>query len=167
MLKLTLLIWSVVTRVAMSSFFMVEGPSMEPTLYDQQLFAVDRYIYEHAEPRRGDIVVFSLEDEPDYYYVKRVIGLPGEKLTVDRDGVRLHFTGSGEQKVEEPYLPEQTQQSDLSYWTKSAAKRLFIVPVDKYFVLGDNRAHSLDSRYFSDHYVPKDRIIGKYLFTVF
>ncbi len=155
------------TRVAMSSFFVVEGPSMEPTLHANQLFAVDRLVYEKSEPGRGDIVVFSLEEDPDYYYVKRVVGLPGEKLSVEDDGVHLHYAAGGEQKVEEPYLTSLTRQEAPSYWNKSVAKRLFTVPAGQYFLLGDNRAHSLDSRYFSDHYVPKERITGKYLFTVF
>lgn len=167
MIKLSLVVWSLVSRIALSSFFMVDGPSMEPTLHNDQLFLVDRVSFEQEELKRGDIVVFSLEEEPDYYYVKRVIGLPGEKLTVDNDGVHLHFAAGGEQKLDEPYLQNQTQQTEQSYWKKSAAKRLFIVPMDSYFVLGDNRLHSLDSRYFSEHYVPKARIVGKYLFTLF
>jgi signal peptidase I len=167
MVGFPILIWSLITRMAFTSFFMVDGPSMDPTLKSGQLFLVDQYTYTNSEPKRDDVVVFSFEEEPDYYYVKRVVGLPGEKVSVENDGVYLHFAGGGEQKLDEPFLPFQTQEAAGSYWKKSAAKSLFDVPSDKYFVLGDNRSHSLDSRYFSDHYVPRERIKGKYLFTIF
>jgi signal peptidase I len=179
-----LLLWTIITKLSFLSLFMVDGPSMEPTLHSGQVFMLSQMVYQVQAPARGDVVVFSFDDEPDYYYVKRVIGLPGEKLTVEGDGVYLHYEGGGTKKIDEPYLsgiPQQTgddgqiiskysgrqEFEDNSVWQKSAAKRLFVVPLDKYFVLGDNRAHSLDSRYFSDNYVPKAGVKGKYLFTLF
>jgi signal peptidase I len=86
----------------------------------------------------------------------------------------LVYEGGGDQKLEEKYLSDsangknsEVSELEASVWKKSSAKRIFTVPVDKYFVLGDNRAHSLDSRYFAESYVPKERIKGRYLFTIY
>lgn len=168
MVSLPFVIWALLTKFSFFSFFMVEGPSMEPFLHDGDIFLLDQHTYGNSEPGRGDIVVFSLYDKPDYYYVKRVVGLPGEKLTVDDSGVYLHFAGGGEQKLEEGYLlsKKNTEERPVTV-KKPAAKDLFIVPPGDYFVLGDNRSHSLDSRYFSGHYIKKDRILGKYLLTIY
>ncbi|MBP7058395.1 signal peptidase I [Candidatus Gracilibacteria bacterium] len=165
---------ALIAQLNLFSFFMVDGPSMEPTLQSGQVFILDQFSYGVAKPKRGDIVVFNLADKPDYFYVKRIVGLPGEKISVNNDGVYLHFAGGGEEKLDESYLGPVTvstedalRQSELSLINRSNAEKLYLVPMDKYFVLGDNRTHSLDSRYFRDSYVSKPEIKGKYLFTLF
>ncbi len=144
-------------RVFYSTLFFVDGPSMLPTLRNGELFWLDEYTYMQELPQRGDIVVFSFLEEPDYFYVKRVIGLPGERVfidgkqvTIEKNGLKFH--------LDENYL-ELEDSIDLA---KELGHDRFTVPQGKYFVLGDNRSHSLDSRLFRDPYVPLDRIKGKF-----
>lgn len=144
----------VVSRLMTVSPFLVEGQSMDPTLYDRELFLIDSKIDAEHPLRRGDIVVFSNGDE--FYYVKRVIGLPGESVRLEGKSLAIK-RGDGEyQQLYEPYLASQ----EFDY----GDKRYFIVPENKYFVLGDNRAHSRDSRTFADPFVAAGQILGRYIY---
>lgn len=142
-------------RLMTISPFMVEGQSMDPTLYDKELFLIDKKVEADAGLQRGDIVVFNT-DADDYFYVKRVIGLPGE--TVRLEGTSLSIkSGDGEYKpLNEPYL--------LNGQVNYGDKRYFIVPTGEYFVMGDNRTHSKDSRTFIYPYVTASQIYGKYIY---
>ncbi|MCC6643169.1 signal peptidase I [Candidatus Peregrinibacteria bacterium] len=147
------LIWFIATKLIFWSPFLVEGQSMEPTLHDRELFVIDKQVFRDGELQRGDIVVFSFGD--DYYYVKRVIGLPGETVRIGGSTVEIKQPGGEYQTLVEPYLTGET--------VKYGDERFFIVPENEYFVLGDNRAHSKDSRSFSYPYVRAEQIYGKYL----
>lgn len=134
----------------------VEGTSMVPQLQDGERLLVNKLVYYNIESvswghiSRGDIVVFWYPKEPDKSYVKRVIGLPGETVEV-RDG-RVYIDGS---ELKEEYLDYEHNQS-LPTWP---AKR---VEDHYYFVMGDNRDNSSDSRYWG--LVPEKYVYGKAFF---
>jgi signal peptidase I len=163
MMNLFAIIAALLTGLIPLSPFLVEGPSMLPTLHDGDLFILDSRAYEESEPARGDIVVFSDEKDKEYYYVKRVVGLPGERLHVTDNGILVEREGIN-MELPEPYLAHAAE--DKNYALNGFKDEVFLVPADKYFVLGDNRAHSLDSRSFAYPFIPKTLIKGKYLFTL-
>lgn len=143
------------------SSFVVEGPSMEPTLHDGHVFLTERLWEQSEQYERGDVVVFSFEDDPDYFYVKRVVGLPGEKVTIRSNGVYVddvHLT--------EPYLVVNMSSVPGVARYRSDFEQTYNVPEDAYFVLGDNREQSLDSRHFADPFVKSERIEGRRVFDV-
>lgn len=128
----------------------VEGTSMLPRLHDGERIFVNKLIY-YGLPKveRGDIVVFWFPDDPSKSYIKRVIGLPGETVEV-RSG-RIFVNG---RELEEPYLDPQLNLARVNLSPT-------IVKDHYYFVMGDNRDHSSDSRYWG--LVPEKYIYGKAL----
>jgi signal peptidase I len=129
--------------------FRVEQTSMEPNLHEGQYVLLNKTAYWFGRtPSRGDIVVFRVPDQPDR--IKRVIGLPGETVEVTGDGtVYITDIDGNRLKLEEPYLPAN----------HSGASGVWTVPEGEYFVMGDNRSVSYDSR--ENGPVLRDRIIGK------
>jgi signal peptidase I len=127
--------------------FRIEGTSMEPNLHDRQYVLVNKTAYWFGkEPKRGDVIVFQAPDQPQYDRIKRIIGLPGEEVEVKKDG-SVYIDGD---LIEEPYLPSPNPGSYTGKWT---------VPEGEYFVMGDNRSVSYDSR--SGGPIPRGNIIGK------
>lgn len=130
--------------------------SMEHTIEPgDDLFGL-RVAYLFSKPSRGDIVIFRFPDDETQKYVKRVIGLPGETVTIE-DG-KIYIDGAKE-PLEEDYLKET--------WTEATGPFTFEVPEDSYLVLGDNRNDSYDARYWDNTYVSKDKIIGKAYFIYY
>jgi signal peptidase I len=127
----------------------VEGTSMQPRLVDQERIFVNRFIYRFADIQRGDIVVFWYPRDRNKSFIKRVAALPGDELEI-RYG-SLYVNG---QRIEEPYLKPEFRDHD------SLHKE--IVPPGQYFVLGDHRNSSNDSRNWG--FVPRDLIYGKAVF---
>lgn len=116
--------------------FFVEGASMEPNYHDGDYLLVDKLSYLAGEPSRGDVIVFRFPQNPDKVFIKRVIGLPGETVVVDRGSVYIENAQHPEGfELEEVYLDEVTGQS-----VRTPLKD------DEYFVMGDNRDASYDSR---------------------
>jgi signal peptidase I len=149
---LTLLMFLII-RFAIQNFN-VDGTSMEPNLHDRELILVDKWTYMFQAPGRGDVIVFIAPPHPDMDYVKRVIGLPGDVITIHNttvivDGVTLT----------EPYVAAKNQGNMFAY--KNITN--MVVPANDYFVLGDNRAVSSDSRDWG--FVPKANIIGRAAFV--
>jgi signal peptidase I len=159
---LSLLAWIFSLQFTLFNIFMAEGPSMEPTLYSGDLFLIGHTETAEANYERGDIVVFSLDEDPDYFYVKRIVGLPSERIQVRSDGIYIGESGA-EVKLEEPYLLVGSESASPTGSYKDDFKQTFNVPNDKYFVLGDNREHSMDSRSFKNPFVEKSQIKGKYI----
>jgi len=124
--------------------FKIPSGSMEPTLLIRDRLWAKRV----AEIRRGDIVVFRPPDVPDQDYIKRVIGLPGDRLELKDN--RIYING---RRLDEPYAVYRTGGSLKSRFGP------FRVPAGEYFVMGDNRDNSRDSRYFGP--VPKDSVFGR------
>jgi signal peptidase I len=129
----------------------VEGTSMLPRLHDGERIFVNKLVYYHIPKiERGDIVVFWYPDDPDKSYIKRVIGLPGELLEI-RDGV-IYVNG---QELKEPYIEQARNVSRLNHAP-------MLIKPHYYFVAGDNRDQSYDSRSWG--LVPEKYIYGKALF---
>lgn len=129
----------------------VEGTSMLPRLHDGERIFVNKLIY-YGLPKlkRGDIIVFWYPNDPSKSYIKRIVGLPGETVEV-RDG-RVYING---RELEEPYLDPELNLSHMNH-------QPVIVKEHYYFVMGDNRDHSSDSRYWG--LVPEKYIYGTALF---
>lgn len=136
--------------------FLVEGQSMEPTMRDKEVFLIDRNIHHQGEIKRGDVIVFSFDGE--YFYVKRVIGMPGDTVRIKGQQVELKKAGEDSFHIfPEPYL-----MGEQSYY---GDERYFLVPAeDEYFVMGDNRSHSKDSRTFAYPFVKLEQIYGRYIY---
>lgn len=129
----------------------VKGPSMEPTLYEGQILIVSKLNYRLGAPKRGDIVV--LNDNLEHKdLIKRVIGLPGENVDI-KDGF-VYING---ELLEEDYISVPTYENGFE-----ASE----VPENKYFVLGDNRPESRDSRSSSLGFVKRENIMGKAVFRL-
>ncbi len=122
--------------------FRIEGPSMQPNLWEGEYVIVDKVSYLLHPPERGDIIVLTRPSQPDL--IKRVIGLPGD--TIEVRGGQVYINGT---PLDEPYLTEPIQLQTL-------ARR---VEPDHFFVMGDNRNNSSDSRSFGP--ILKDDIIGR------
>lgn len=129
--------------------FYVKGASMEPNFYDHEYLIIDEISYRFNEPQRGDIVVFKYPKDVSQYFIKRVIGLPGDTIKVQDNAVYVNGT-----KLNEAYLPDGTETSLplRGYGDVTLA-------ADEYFLLGDNRSQSLDSRVFGP--VKRDYIVGR------
>lgn len=131
----------------MSARIRVDGYSMEPTLDDGQYVLVNKLSYWLGEPRHGDIVVFHFPRGPEEEYIKRVVGLPGEKIAIR----------NGEVTVNGYPLSESYIKASPAYVGE------WVVPDDALFVLGDNRNNSSDSHNWG--WVPMENVIGKAVFV--
>jgi signal peptidase I len=130
----------------------VRGNSMYPNFHDADYLLTDKISYRLSSPKRDDIVIFVAPKNEDYDYIKRVIGLPGEKVSLNENNQVLIDS----QILTEPYLPEGTETYGGNFLEIGET---ITVPENQYFVLGDNRNHSSDSRDWG--FVPKENIIGK------
>lgn len=139
---------------------------MEPTLHDGDVFLIYEKV-ENSELNRGDLIVFAFDDQEDYFYVKRIVALPGERLSITADGLYLDGESGEEVKLEEPYLPEGVKTTIPIEDYREGFKHSYLVPESKYFVMGDNRQRSLDSRSFKNPFVSLENIKGRYLFHLF
>lgn len=133
----------------------VVGQSMSPTLENKQEILVNRFLYSVSSPKPNDIVVFLPNgNEKSHYYVKRVIGVPGDAVQI-KDGA-VYVNGElFEEKVETAAVLDP-----------ALAEEKIVLGEDEYFVLGDNRNNSEDSRYANIGNVKKEHIIGKAWFVV-
>ncbi|MCG9478817.1 MAG: signal peptidase I [Actinomycetia bacterium] len=127
---------SLTIRIFVFEPFIVPTPSMEPTLLVGDKVIVNKLAYRFGEISRGDLVVFNSSAEPEKELVKRAIGLPGEEVTLTNEG-QIIING---QPIEETYL---VHDNSGSYQNQT-----YKLGPDQYFVMGDNRKNSLDSRYF-------------------
>ena len=140
--------WFVITFVGQRT--QVNGSSMEPTLSDHDNLIVDKISYRFREPERFDIIVFPFQYEEDVYYIKRIIGMPGETVFIDTDGT-IYIDG---EVLAEGYGKEVIL-------SPGRAGEPVTLGEDEYFVLGDNRNNSSDSRDPSVGNIHRDQIVGK------
>jgi len=129
--------------------YIVNGPSMEPNYQNNEWIIVEKLAYKFAKIRRGDIIVFQppvLSTKP---FIKRIIGLPGETVEIKNGTVDIRKADGSIITLQEPYIKEHFPSNYTS----------IVIPPDEYFVMGDNRNNSTDSRY--GWLVSSDKIIGK------
>jgi len=134
--------------------FYVKGASMEPSFHDHEYLIINEIGYRFNDPQRGDIIVFRYPKDPSQYFIKRIIGLPNEKIKIKEGEIYIFNEQypNGLILDEDVYLLEDIETPHLG-------KTEFILEADEYFVLGDNRDASLDSRRFGP--VPRRLIIGR------
>ncbi|MCK4968744.1 MAG: signal peptidase I [Candidatus Aenigmarchaeota archaeon] len=126
--------------------FYVKGSSMEPNFYDQDYLIIDEISYRLSEPQRDEVVVFKYPLDPRQYFIKRIIGIPGDKIKIQHNQVSVN----GKRIDEDNYLlPGITTAGQVDIQLKD----------NEYFVMGDHRNVSLDSRVFGP--VPRDYLIGR------
>jgi signal peptidase I len=126
--------------------FFVKGLSMFPTYHDKEYILVDKWTYRTSVPKRGDILLFKAPPDPSEYFIKRIIALPGERIVIESNTVTIYNAEfpSGFELDERGYLPEShVTEGDLDVTLQE----------EEFFVMGDNRQHSSDSRAFG----PVDR----------
>jgi len=131
--------------------FVIVGPSMEPEFQPGQRLLISKIAYASHEPERGDVIIFPPPNNPDPNadpFIKRIIGFPGESVEIKEGIVYIHQNGNV-YPLNEPYIEEPPNHDFQGY----------IIPEDEYFVLGDNRNNSSDSR--NDWTVKREGIIGK------
>lgn len=128
----------------------IKGQSMEPNFHDAEFLLTDKVTYRFNEPERGDVIVFKAPPDGKEEFIKRIIGLPGEKISVKGGSIYIN-----DQRLDEPYLEDK---STLGGNFLSEGQEYTVKP-DEYFVLGDNRDHSFDSRFFGP--IGRDKITGR------
>lgn len=173
----------VIVMVIIIRFFIGEirwipSASMNPTLIEGDRLFVERYSRFYSEPQRGDIIVFYPPETKlknsfsavfsrltgffckDIAYIKRVVGVPGDKINIKRENGETFVYLNGK-KLDEPYVKNVSESSYICT-NKTPYCDDIIVPDGMFFMMGDNRGYSLDSRYWG--FLPKDRVIGKAIF---
>ncbi len=143
------IIFAAVIQAFLIRPFIVSGTSMDPVIKNGQYLIIDEVTYHFHGPERGDVVVFKAPPEPTKYYIKRVIGLPGDTVKI-KDGKitiinNIHPEGF---ILDEPYLTHLSSDNGT-----------FVVPQNNYFVMGDNRSGSYDSRAWG--MLPVENIRGR------
>ncbi|PIS05028.1 MAG: signal peptidase I [Candidatus Buchananbacteria bacterium CG10_big_fil_rev_8_21_14_0_10_42_9] len=135
--------------------FYVKGASMEPNFHDNEYLIINEITYRFNDPERGDVVVFRNPNNKKEFFIKRIVGLPGETVAINNGRIVIKNNSNPQGIVlEEDYLEPGTK-------TLANNNKEWTVPALHYFLLGDNREHSLDSRIFGP--VDQDLIIGSAL----
>ncbi len=128
--------------------FVVSGASMEPTLSEGNYLLIDEITYRFRDPKRGEMIVFRYPLDPKVFFIKRIIGMPEEEVFSQKGKIKIMKDGS-EIPIEEGYLtPGSLVSESFSV----------LLGADQYFVLGDNRSHSFDSKNWGA--VDRDDIVG-------
>ena len=132
---------AIVTVFIVRSFllqpFLVNGASMEPNFSNGDYLLVDELTYRLRSPERGEVIVFRYPGDESTYYIKRIVGLPGERVVFEKEGIRV-FNDKNPSgfTLDETYLPASSKYADKE----------FLLSSSQYFVMGDNRSYSFDSR---------------------
>ena len=125
----------------------IPSGSMETTIMTNDKVIGNRLSYCFSEPKRGDIIIFPFPDNPEKTYIKRIVGMPGDTLEIKNNAVYINGT-----EFFESYLPKAPRMDD---YPKT------VIPDGCYFVLGDNREDSVDSRFWNNPFVERDTIFAK------
>jgi signal peptidase I len=133
---------SLIVIVGIRSFviqpFFVSGKSMEPNFHDGDYLIIDELSYKLGEPKRGDVIIFHYPNNPKEFYIKRIIALPGEKIKIENNKITVYSVSSPNGiELDEAYIPSETL---------TTGEYLRELKNDEYYVLGDNRTASADSR---------------------
>lgn len=138
-----------VIRSYVAQPFLVSGASMEQTFQNGNYLLIDEVTYRFREPQRGEVIVFRYPGDPHEYFIKRIIGLPGETLTIAENQITITPPAAEPFTINEPYLAQST---------KTFGEKTITLAADEYFVMGDNRANSFDSRNWGP--LKKSAIVG-------
>ena len=138
-------------RLFVAKPFIVSGASMDPTFDTGQYLIVDELTYHFENPAREDVVIFRYPKDPTQYFIKRVIGLPGETVRIIHGTVSVVTANGTTVTLNEPYVVHQGNGADMSV----------TLAADQYFVMGDNRPESSDSRIWG--ILPRANIVGRAL----
>jgi signal peptidase I len=136
-------------RIFVAQPFVVEGESMHPTFESGNYLIVDELSYRFSAPKRGEVIVFRYPNDPKVFYIKRIIGLPGETVHIDHGVATITKTDGSQITLTEPYVVNE----DATYTESNT------LGSDQYFVMGDNRPRSSDSRIWGP--LPKKDIMGR------
>jgi len=160
-LKLVIIALAIVIPIRLLVFqpFVVKGQSMEPNYHSADYLIIDELSYKLNEPKRGDVIVFKYPKNPSVKYIKRIIGLPGETVEIQDANILItDASGKTRQLDESLYLP----MSVIETWSKNIDMKPLTLKSNEFFVLGDNRNYSSDSRIWGP--VPFANIVGKTMF---
>lgn len=149
------LLTAFIIRVFIMQPFLVQGASMEPTLTNSEYLIVEKVAYKFRQPERGEIVVFRAPVNWTENYIKRVIALPGETIKIEDSKIFIN-----NKVLEESYI----ESSGVSFDNPDYSLELTLGE-DEYFVIGDNRNHSSDSRSWGP--LPRQNIIGRAFIAIF
>lgn len=136
-------------RLFVAQPFVVEGESMHPTFASGDYLIVDQLTYHFNEPKRGDVVVFKYPNDPRVFYIKRIIGLPGETVHIDEGKTSVTKTDGTTLELDESYVVAE----DATYTIDATLGE------DEFFVMGDNRPRSSDSRVWGS--LPREDLMGR------
>jgi signal peptidase I len=138
-------------RAFIAEPFVVSGSSMLPNYHNRDYLIIDRFSYRNGSPQRGDVVVLNFPKDPSQYYIKRIIGLPGERIKVAEGRITVYNEIYPEGvEINETYL-----QKDLI----TLGEKITVLQDNQFFVLGDNRNNSFDSRRFGP--IDRGSIVGR------
>ena len=141
-------------RMFIAQPFIVNGESMLPTFHNGDYLIIDEVTYRTTEPERGEVVVFRFPDDNKRFLIKRIIALPGEQISISGDNINIKDVDGNRVELDESYIRNEFS----SYGTWQLGE-------DEYFVMGDNRNASSDSRSWG--LLNKDRIVGKTFLRLF
>ncbi|MES2134999.1 MAG: signal peptidase I [Patescibacteria group bacterium] len=131
--------------------FIVRGASMVPTFHNNEYLIVDQVTYRFEEPKRGDVIIMRYPKDPKTFFIKRIIGLPNE--TVEMQGKRIIISGGKDAKsitLDQSFIDPSRMRDEYKVYTLGS---------DEYFVMGDNRNESSDSRSWGN--LPREDIVGR------
>ena len=149
MLALLIIVVVIPIRVFIISPFIVDGESMHPTFGNLDYLVIDEIVYRFKAPARGEVIVFRYPKDPSVFYIKRIVGLPGETVSINHGIVSIVGDSGISTPLAEPYIVNE----DATY-TKNTR-----LSAGEYFVMGDNRPNSSDSRVWG--VLPRRDIIGR------
>lgn len=135
--------------------FIVSGASMENTFHSGEYLIIDQVSYRFDDPQRGDVIVFHYPKDPSKFFIKRVIGVPGDSIDIQGNIVTIIQKDGTKEVLDEPYIKTMAENTSL---TETLGER-------EYFVMGDNRDASSDSRVWG--VLSKEKIVGKALLRLF
>ncbi len=135
--------------------FMVRGASMEPNFQQTDYLIVDQISYRLREPQRGEVIVFDYPENEEKRHIKRIVGLPGEKIFIDEGKIVIEEDGEVKE-LKEDYIPPEKR-------SQRTGDEVFLGK-DEYFVVGDNREASFDSRNWGS--LSRENIVGRAFFQI-
>lgn len=141
-------------RLFIAQPFIVQGSSMQPTFETGDYLIVDQISYDFSKPERGDVVIIRYPENPSRFFIKRIVGLPSETVHINGINVNITTKSGQSRKLNEPYI----EKTRASYATTTLTDT-------QYYVMGDNRAESLDSRYFGP--LEEEFLVGQAVLRLF